>query len=665
MADRCTRVPRLAPVAAGVAFVAIVAFLVRIANWPQVFSGGRILFLEGDAMYHMRRVFAALACGMRVPEFDPWLNFPAGLHCNWPPLFDLLLAWTGRLLGGATPSAGLVEAIGAAAPPVLGALTVWPVFAIARRYLAPGPSLVAALLLALAPFHVQLSVLGRPDHHVAAVLLFCLLLLSELRAGDAAPPGALLLAAAVTGLLLYLNLMVWPGSLIVVPILLAHDAALLFRLRGDARRLDAQTLRASGAYLLAMALTAHYVRSSWWGQTGRFTWQALSHLHVIVLGLCVAAPLALRPAILVGSRRGRRCLAVAGLAISAAGAAAVVAGLARSAALPAGLDRWLLKTDPVMRCVVESMPITPRALGEDFSFLIVFSPVALAALVRCSAREGRPDRGALLAAAFAVTGGLTLLQERFADMFSVVVALLNASLLAGLCGVARRWAGPFRGRRALSAAVSVALIAAAFWPVGAWLASYRASAGRAGRQDLYELCDWLRVHTPEEPGYEKADRPPAYGILAEWPLGHPLTCLARRANVANGFVGWEENAEQTLLPYRFLVARNPDEACRLMDRYRARYVVVTEPIRSGLLARAMDVLGLRSDAFFRTTRTPRGTTRVALPAATETMAVRLYVSDAAGLPEFRRVFASTTARMTDGRPMGVFKVFEYRGWRGD
>ncbi len=80
---------------------------------------------------------------------------------GFPPLFHLLLK---PLHGAVSPerASRLLAAL-------LGTLTLWPMWALARRRLAPPAALLATLLLALSPFHVQLSRDGR----VYALYVLC------------------------------------------------------------------------------------------------------------------------------------------------------------------------------------------------------------------------------------------------------------------------------------------------------------------------------------------------------------------------------------------------------------------------------------------------------------------------------------------------------------
>jgi len=80
----------------------------------------------------------------------------------------------------------------------MGVLAVWLVYRLARRVLPPGGALAAALLLAVAPLHVQFSHVAKPDVMSAAFVALATLLawrLAEAGRESEAPVGAPLVGA--------------------------------------------------------------------------------------------------------------------------------------------------------------------------------------------------------------------------------------------------------------------------------------------------------------------------------------------------------------------------------------------------------------------------------------------------------------------------------------
>ena len=82
------------------------------------------------------------------------------------------------------PTRAIIEWSGAVLSMLLGALIVFPVFALGRRCAGLAGGLVAAVGIALAPIHVMYSALGNVDHHGAETLLVTLYFAAWVRLVD-------------------------------------------------------------------------------------------------------------------------------------------------------------------------------------------------------------------------------------------------------------------------------------------------------------------------------------------------------------------------------------------------------------------------------------------------------------------------------------------------
>lgn len=648
-----------------VAGLAVVALAVRLLNWPVVFGQGRVTFLESDAFYHMRRVVWAVHHGLRMPDFDLYMNFPAGFHPNWPPLFDQLIAFSALLLGLGHPSTALVEWVGALIPPLLGVLTVVLVYFAARLYFSPLYAAITSGVFLLLPYHIQVSVAGRPDHHVAIVLLSVVLFLCVIHLGRQSAPPRLLLFSAVAGLALSLMLGTWTGSLLFVVILYAHFQLLVLATRHDAEYARRVALQGAGLFAFAALFVWPVAARSYWGVTGSWSWDGLSLFHPFLLA-CGAAGL-WGSFLLTQYRLPRRA---AGVTVAVAAAILVVLAFFRDGGFPllAGIPHWLLRQDPMLRHVQESLPLSGANAQENFTRLVFLFPLVGALWGWRLWKQGSFHEALLLCLWAAATGGCTLLQERFSDVFSFPAALFIVEAIAlGLAGARRLEAHldatleeiPRHRLRYAGWTAGAALLIFIAWPTGRWLVFYARSAPFHSPHALYETCLWLRDHTETTKGYDDSSVRPTYSVLATWEVGNAVAYIAQRPTVANNFVGWPGNREANLKPYRFLVADSLADAEAILDDCGVRYVVVTEPVVSGQFARMLDVLGMDQDAYFG--MNAEGKLEIRRKMA-NTMAMRLYINDGQYMKHFRLVFESSAKRPVAGQLRSVYKVFEYDKW---
>jgi len=148
--------------------VLILSLLIRFQNFDKVFSSV-ILPTGYDPYYHLRLAEVIVKSGYR-PDFDYYLNYPYGLKIGWLPLFDYILALPGMLFGFRA-----TEIFAMVFPVVLGVLSTLMVYLISKRLLDNEYfATISALIFAVTPAVVYVSVLGFCDHHIWNIfLLLC------------------------------------------------------------------------------------------------------------------------------------------------------------------------------------------------------------------------------------------------------------------------------------------------------------------------------------------------------------------------------------------------------------------------------------------------------------------------------------------------------------
>ena len=216
-----------------------ISLYIRIAyQYDQVFVDGAVWFQGVDAWYHMRLVDNLLQHFPHRIFFDPYTFYPHGDYLGWPPFFDLIVAGSIKLFGGANPSHHTIDVIAAFIPPVMGTLTILPVYFIGKELFSRWAGLMAAALLVVLPGEfLHRSLLGFTDHHMAeslfstTTILFLILAIKNARERKLAFKHIKnrnwkvltrpLIYTLLSGVFLALYLLSWVGGLMFVFILFA------------------------------------------------------------------------------------------------------------------------------------------------------------------------------------------------------------------------------------------------------------------------------------------------------------------------------------------------------------------------------------------------------------------------------------------------------------
>ena len=530
----------MSPLAARVSALAVLALAatVRLSTPTAHFREGRLVPVDGDAAYHIRRAASFFDGGLPLPSvFDPFLGFPEGATVPWAPGWDAALALFGWLCGGLSHETVGYQVGLALFPLVVGVATVAVTMELGRRLYNDWVGLWAGLGLALIPQHVAATQFGRPDHNGAEGLFMALFALEA----SHARPRPLVVGGLVAGVVL-----TWVGGLAYAA--MGLGALCLAGLFSDSPFERAGVKGwAVGLLVLAPLATAFGLA----GGQG-FTYAYLSGFQPAALG-----GVALGGLWLLGLRAWpdrRRALALGG------GLTLLAVAVALAPFVLTGARDWLLTEDPWLATVTEmkamvKSPVTAPASWEHAWRLGGWGYLAAPVCWMWLAWEARRPRDPARAAMLAIALGLLVfshLQNRFGWTFAPFSALMLAAALGR---------GP---GGALWVVLSVAR--GADEAEAAWVKPKTANVRLAW---VIDACDWLREETPAV-----SPDQPEWGVASSWPYGHFVSAVGERpehfgpfgtyAGGLSRFVATEamfQGAEAALLT--------------LMDRDRLRYVLVT------------------------------------------------------------------------------------------
>ena len=211
-------------------------FWTRMRAYPSYFFNDQIYLAGNDPWYHLRMVTYTIHHWPFTMPFDPWTNFPYGTQVGqFGTLYDQIVATFALIIGVGSPSAELIMKVLIITPALIGSLTVFPTYFVAKHFGGKSGGIFASLLLALLPgVFFQRSIAGFADHHVAEVFFQTIAILTLLIAItiflDDKPVWELvelkdllnlkrpLIWGGLVGLTTILYLLVWPPGLILLGI---------------------------------------------------------------------------------------------------------------------------------------------------------------------------------------------------------------------------------------------------------------------------------------------------------------------------------------------------------------------------------------------------------------------------------------------------------------
>ena len=552
-----------------------IAVLARISSWPEIFTQEGVLLADGDAYYHMWRIWHCVTHFPSILETDGYMNFPMGAQVPWPPGFDWVTAALIRFSFGTEDVEG-AEILGAWLPVLLGAATVVVAALLSARTFSWTAGFATGLILAVLPAARSYTQLGFLDHHAAVALIGTLLLGGAMRV--AAHPGHGPRAWPVAaGVLVAAAMLTWAGILIHVAVLQAALVTWLL-LTKDAALASARALRLAGAHALSALLVLPFGYGHSFGAYSQFTPLGLSNFQPTWFAagaVCLAAVNAAWRISVLGKTRGRRLLSSAAAGVGGLGLAFLVLPdltdvLARAA-------DWFSADQTFNQRITE---LTPYLAGDwmraqtKLSYLLYGFPLVCIGMLLADRRA--PDRWLLLAWSIGFCLA-TLSQSRFINTFVVAFALIWGGAVGASATWARRRLGGDRVAKGSLAAAGLAVagvLLSPIWPFYALdievIRAKRAHSPSTQRDAAFRsAARWLEQASPE--AVHPNDRP-EYGVLAPWGLGHLIRYYSRRPMIQDNFGPYAapENVEHAA---RYFAEDDEDAAAEILESLGARYVI--------------------------------------------------------------------------------------------
>jgi asparagine N-glycosylation enzyme membrane subunit Stt3 len=542
---------------------------------------------DPDTLYHARRVDRLLTEGAPVAATDPFLNFPGGSAIPWPAYYTYVAsAFVAPFApGDDVERRAFVEERVASLALVFGVLATL-VACLAGFVLAGRPgALVAGSYQALCHIGIAYSKLGNGDHHSFVSFLSGALLLTlsaaMLRDRLSTPRTALAWGASA-GVMIGVLLGSWVGGMMTVVQVELVLAWLIVRQARDGRA----GLASFGLalHLSAVLVLMPAVLASPWTEVEPWMVVNLSwfHLAFLALGGLVFVPLLFLGE---GSRALRGYPWVVAAALGALGMFFLFADVAVAHSIREGFD-WASKTDSFMAGIRESRSLfaadADPGVSEELGFAFWLLPLAWAGGAWACFRRVRLE---LLP--WVVSVPLLLLQAaqqaRFAESLVLPMAVLlgwaAAQIFAaqGSSGLGR--VGTLLRRPPALVTALLALVLVGLSHGSSTLRSLENLTSK--KTSIDETPATLAVRQAARWLDRNTSTPANWSVLANWSHGHAIEWAADRPTVATNF-GSYVGVDSFSDPSRFFMSEDPTAAEALLERRRARFVLVTSELPDNL-----------------------------------------------------------------------------------
>ncbi|HXZ94633.1 MAG TPA: oligosaccharyl transferase, archaeosortase A system-associated, partial [Dehalococcoidia bacterium] len=620
--ERKRRLPPVAIVGIIMAVLCGVAAYIRIAlPHNQVFVNGQVLFTETDAYYYMRQVESIVRHFPHFNTFDPYQLYPGGAGGLLRPFFAWLISAAILLIRGASSSLNSMETVAAYVPPILGVLTLIPVYFIGKELFNRWVGVISAALMAIVPSEfLHRSMLSFTDHDVAENLfsIVCMLFLimaikrarereisfSHILSRDWSTVRKPLVYTLLAGIFLGIYLLTWIGGLIFYFIIFTY---LLIQFIVDHLRhksTDYLCIIATPVFFIAFLMVLPVLTNT-----------SMDNIYRVSMVFAILAPIALSIVSRLMSGRAWKPVYYPLVLVGLAGIGLAAFHATDPSFLHSMLSQFSIFTPSgAALTIMEAAPLAIQLALANFgpSFFIAF--VSIAMLIYVAIKGKSADKilflvwsAVMLVAAFG--------QRRFCNEYTVNVALLTGYFswkmldIAGLNKLLtkpkeivesvkkfkkkkkktrkntgekakpRTFMQP-RGVWARVIVVGIVLFAVVFLPIIPGAIALGESPNYVMDEGWYSSCLWLKDNTPDpfgDPNFYYALYPPqdefkypetAYGVMSWWDYGHFIMQIGHRIPNANPGQAGAVQAGQ------FFTALNESAANAVADKEGTKYVMI-------------------------------------------------------------------------------------------
>jgi oligosaccharyl transferase (archaeosortase A-associated) len=654
-----------------------IAFYLRVVlPYSQIFVGDWIKYTITDAYYFMRHVDNLVYNFPHVLSFDPFQYFPSGATLPGQNFFAYFVGTIAWLAGLGSPTQHTIDLVGVFLPPILGALTVVPVYFIGKILFNRWAGLLCAGMIAIMPGEFMgRTILANTDRDAFEVILSALTMLlfiiaiksarekhitfRVLRSGHFSLFSRPLLYSALLGIILGLFVLTWRGSFLFVLIILVYFVV---------QTIIHHFKRVSSEYMGFVCIIAFFI--------ALIIFLIGSHLPLITAALILSLLIVVILSVLAWFLASKKAnsffyplsilvLAAAGLglfyAVSPDNFQAMVNQF--KVFFPSGAELTISQMQPILfpGGVFSLVPVWGNFTTGNI--LIFFS---LGILIYIAIKRDDPDKVLFLVWSILLLVA-TLLTRRIALLFALNVAILMGYFGWQIIGFMikkttppaqeektavaidvkkkkKREAAPrkahygflVRNRIVVLSLTGIATFFLIFFPsISPAIDAAKSVPAFAPGNNWYRALNWMKDNTPDPLGDPQAyyryysDPVPypasAYGVASWWDFGYWIIRIAHRLPVSDPGGGAREQVA------RLFTSQNESAANQIVDQLQVRYLVIDDSTINTKFRGVTTYAGLDLSQFGETYYVNKSGTLSPVmlysPEYYQCVAVRLYLFD--------------------------------------
>ena len=680
-----------------------ISLYLRIAlSYDAIFVKDWVWFRETDAYYYMRHIETLVRNFPHFNTFDPYQLYPGGAPGLLRPFFTWLVAGVILLVKGAASSLQAMESVAVYSTPILGTLTLIPVYFIGKELFNRWAGVIAAALVVIIPSEfMHRTLLGFSDHHAAEALfstvflLFLIMAVKRAREREISFAHILsrdwstvrrpLIYTLLAGVFLGIYLLTWTGGLLFIFVIFAYLVIQFIVDHLRRKSTDYLCIIGTPVFLVAFLMLLPIL-----GKTG------LDPSYRVSMSFAIVLPIVLSVISRVMSRRALKPLYYPLALLGLAGISLLALHLVNPS-----LFRYMRSLFGIfapggaMLTVMEVAPLLfPNGVFSfatawaNFNASFFISLVAIGMLIYVAIKTKGADK--ILFLIWSIVMLMAVLgQRRFAYYYTVNAALLTGYFswkmldIAGLKKLlakskevvkavkkfkkkqkkAREEAKPKtfmqpRGAWVGVIVVGIVLFAVVFVPSINMARALGSSPNYVMDEGWQTSLMWLKDNSPEpfgDPDFYYELYPPqdefeypetAYGVMSWWDYGHFIMQIAHRIPNANPGQAGAVQAGQ------FFTAHNESSANEVADKEGTKYVVIDYMMATSKFYAMAEWAGKSSSEFHDVYYIPAESggqfTYLFYPAYYESIVARLYNFDGKNVTLVQPVVISYVERVDSG-----------------